>query len=97
MAWMATGWPSSSTTTTSRSRPGSVGADVEVAVALVEHTDGVAHRVLDVQVTDAVFSGGVRDLHECRLPCPNESWQVTLLAILGYARFAPSARTSMPN
>jgi len=75
---------------------GSVGADVEVAVALVEHTDGVAHRVLNVQVTDAVFPGGVRDLHECRLPCPNESWQVTLLRF-GYARFAPSARTSMPN
>ena len=76
---------------------GSVGADVEVAGALVEHTDGIAHRVLDVQVTDAVLPSGARDLHECKLPCPSESWQVTLLAILGYARFAPSARTSMPN
>jgi hypothetical protein len=49
---------------------GSVSADVEVAVALIEHADGVAYRVLDVEITDAMFTGVVRDLHGCRLACP---------------------------
>ena len=53
---------------------GSVSADVEVTVALIEHPDGVAYCVLDVvldvEVDDAVFTGVVRDLHRCRLPCP---------------------------
>jgi len=49
---------------------GSVSADIEVTVALIEHPDGVAYRVLDVEVDDAVFTGVVRDLHRYRLPCP---------------------------
>jgi len=57
---------------------GSIGADVEVSVALVEHADGVAYRVLDVQTTDAVLVGVVRDLHGRRLPCLGELWQVNL-------------------
>jgi hypothetical protein len=45
---------------------------------LVEYADGVAYRVLDVQISDAVLTGVVRDLHGRRLPCLVESWQVNL-------------------
>ncbi len=68
MAWIATGWPSSSRTTTSRSRP--VGTDVEITVALAHYADGVADCVLDVLVGNTVLTGIVRDFDLCRLPCP---------------------------
>jgi len=48
---------------------GSVGADVEVAVALAEHADGVSYGVFHVQISDAVLACGVINLHVCRLPC----------------------------
>ncbi len=57
---------------------GSIGTDVEVSVALVEYADSVAYRVLDVQISGAVLTGVVRDLHGRRLPCLVESWQVNL-------------------
>lgn len=48
---------------------GTVSTDVEIAVAVVDHTDGVADGVLDVGIVDAVLASGVRDLHSGRLPC----------------------------
>ncbi len=41
---------------------GSVGANVEIAVALAEHADSVPYRVLDIQIVDAVLAGVVSDL-----------------------------------
>jgi hypothetical protein len=48
---------------------GPVGSDVEVTVVLVEHANGVADRVLDVRIVDAVLASVVGDLHGRRLPC----------------------------
>lgn len=48
---------------------GSVGTNVEVTIALVEHADGVSYRVLNVEVSDTVLARVVGDLHVCRLPC----------------------------
>jgi len=62
MAWIATGWPSSSRTMTSRPA-GPAGTDVEVTVALAHYADGVADCVLDVLVGNTVLTGVVRDLH----------------------------------
>ena len=70
MAWIATGWPSSSRTTTSRSRP--VGTDVQVTVALAHYADGVADCVLDVLV------GNTRAYGRCPRSPP---MQVTLPAV----------------
>lgn len=57
---------------------GSVCADVEVAVALPNHTDGVADCVVDVLICDTVPAGIVRDLHISKLPCLADGMQVTL-------------------
>ncbi|UNX56199.1 hypothetical protein MF406_08395 [Georgenia sp. TF02-10] len=38
-----------------------VGADVQVAVALADHTDGVTYCVLDVEIRDAVLARVVGD------------------------------------
>lgn len=57
---------------------GSVGSDVEITVALVEYADGVADRVLDVEIIDAVLAGVVSDLRESRLSCLRRIAQVTL-------------------
>lgn len=57
---------------------GSVGTDVEVTVALAHDADSVADCVLDVFVSNVVFTGVVRDLHMRRLPCPPSHVQVTL-------------------
>ncbi len=57
---------------------GSVGSDVEITVALVEYADGVADRVLDVEIIDSVLAGVVSDLHVRRLPCLRRIAQVTL-------------------
>lgn len=47
---------------------GSVGSDVEITVALVEYADGVADRVLDVEISDSVLTGVVSDLHVAGYP-----------------------------
>lgn len=57
---------------------GSVGSDGEITVALVEHADDVADRVLNVEIIDAVLAGVVSDLHERRLACLRCITQVTL-------------------
>ncbi len=48
---------------------GSVGTDVEIAIALAHNADGVADCVLDVLVVNTVLAGVVGDLHLCRLSC----------------------------
>lgn len=47
----------------------SVGTYVEIAVALVEHAESIADRVLNIQIIDAVLTSTVGDLQECKLPC----------------------------
>jgi Arc/MetJ family transcription regulator len=36
---------------------------------LADHADGVAYRVLNVEIDDAVLTRVVGDLRTCRLPC----------------------------
>ena len=57
---------------------GPVGTDVETAVALTHYTNGVADRMLDVLVGNAMLTRVVRDLHQCKVPCLSVTAQVTL-------------------
>ncbi len=57
--------------------PCPVGSDVEIAVALTEHADGVPDCVLDVLVGNTMLAGVVRDLHLRRLSCSPVARNVT--------------------